>query len=190
MRLLQQLSRQTSILHLLLSLTFEEVIMRPDQIGINNHHICSLGLSVFENDTGRSARIVVVDRSDWGRVMEVCSVGFGNLDQGIWDRVESAFWVPLFSQRLLLGAKSQRGRTIPSQVSVHCRSLINQLGITLMYQRGRLTYTFLENRKAMIRGTFIISCHHHSSLLTRAYMLPKLNARRILSVMKYFEHRP
>jgi hypothetical protein len=109
--------------------------MRPDQIGINNHHICSLGLSVFENDTGRSARIVVVDRSDWGRVMEVCSVGFGNLDQGIWDRVESAFWVPLFSQRLLLGAKSQRGRTIPSQVSVHCRSLGNQLETHSVFER-------------------------------------------------------
>jgi hypothetical protein len=80
MRLLQQLSRQTSILHLLLSLTFEEVIMRPDQIGIHNHHICSLRLSIFENDTRRFARIVVVDRSDWGRVMEVCSVGFCNLD--------------------------------------------------------------------------------------------------------------
>jgi len=69
--------------------------MRPDQIGINDHHICSLGFSIFENDAGRFARIVVVDRSDWGRVMEVCSVGFCNLDQGVWDRVESAFWVPL-----------------------------------------------------------------------------------------------
>jgi hypothetical protein len=64
MRFPQQFLGKTSILHLHLSLTLEEVIMCPNQIGIHNDDIGVFGFSIFESNTGRFSLFVVDYGSD------------------------------------------------------------------------------------------------------------------------------
>jgi len=95
-RFLQKLPSKTSILHL--SLTFEQIIMRPDQIGIDHDDICVFRLAILEGYTSCFSWFVVEHWRYGGWIMEFGIVRFCDFDERIWDWMKSAFGVPLSRQ--------------------------------------------------------------------------------------------
>jgi len=97
--------------------------------------------------------------------------------------MESAFGVPLpvsLQYRFLVE------RTIPSQISVHCSNLPSARSPLELHE---VTHEYVpsESKGELPRYLPISS---HLLIYEGTYIDPKLNARLIRSVMKYFEHLP
>ena len=183
MRFLQKFPSKTSILHF--ALTFKQIIMRPDQIGIDHDDICVFRLAILEGYTSCFSWFVVEHWSYGGRIVEFGIVRFCDFDEGIWDWMKPAFGVPLSRQ---IGFVIWSGvLTIPSHVSVHCSSLDDQLD-----PRSECHWTdvYVPGESKGELPKYLHSLAESHQPLEETYMLPKLNARLILSVMKYLEHLP